>query len=144
MANRSCGLPRGPVEDKDGGRTMPRQDTAQRRAERRRQQRRQDQARQRQHQRPQPWFIIGGALVLLLVLAGGGVYFAFSQSNNGKDLRPGAAIDGVPCQAEMLQYHIHADLTLYRNGRPVVLPANLGIPINPRITQNGQNYCLYW
>jgi hypothetical protein len=52
MANQSCGLPCGPVADKDGGRTMPRQDTARRRAERPRQQRRQDQAPQRQRQTP--------------------------------------------------------------------------------------------
>jgi hypothetical protein len=44
----------------------------------------------------------------------------------------------------MLQYHIHANLTLYRNGQRVVVPAGVGIPYSPAINVNGQNGCLYW
>ena len=42
----------------------------------------------------------------------------------------------------MLNYHIHAHLTLYENGRAVPLPAQIGIPYSQAIS--GQHYCLYW
>ena len=42
----------------------------------------------------------------------------------------------------MLNYHIHAHLTLYKNGKPVPLPADVGIPYSQAI--GGQHYCLYW
>lgn len=59
--------------------------------------------------------------------------------------RPGAAIGGVQCGSmEMLQHHTHTALTLYLNGHPVLLPANIGIPVNPAINRNGQPTCLYW
>jgi hypothetical protein len=44
----------------------------------------------------------------------------------------------------MLGYHIHAALTLYENGRRVLLPANIGIPVSRAINRNGQPTCLYW
>jgi hypothetical protein len=56
--------------------------------------------------------------------------------------QPGAPIDGVACGAEMLNYHIHAHLTLYKDGKPVPLPAAVGIPYSRAI--GGQHYCLYW
>jgi hypothetical protein len=36
-------------------------------------------------------------------------------------------IDGIPCTAEMLQVHFHAHLALLNDGRPVSLPAGIGI-----------------
>jgi len=96
--------------------------------------------------------------VALLLALGGGGFLAFahgtsaSRSNsagatNGNpanlpslpNLAPGAAVDGISCEAENVTYHIHVALTLYRNGRPLVLPAGIGHAI-----VGGQNGCLYW
>jgi hypothetical protein len=115
---------------------MPVRDPAQIEQERRRQQRRQQLARQQRRQSTRRWPIIGGVLLLLL-LVGGGAYYAFARSS-----QPGASIDGISCQAEMLNYHIHAHLTLYKDGKPVPLPPQVGIPYSLAIS--GQHYCLYW
>jgi len=53
--------------------------------------------------------------------------------------RPGANVDGISCQAEMLNYHIHVALMLYQNGRQVTLPTGIGHAV-----LNQQNTCLYW
>ena len=42
----------------------------------------------------------------------------------------------------MLKYHIHAHLTLYKDGKRVPLPADVGIPYSQAI--GGRHYCLYW
>jgi hypothetical protein len=110
-------------------------DPAQSEQERRRQQRRQQLARQQRRQSTRRWSIIGGVLLLLL-LGGGGAYFSFARGS-----QPGAAIDGISCQSEMLNYHIHAHLTLYKNGKPVPVPSQVGIPYSQAIS--GGN-CLYW
>jgi hypothetical protein len=115
---------------------MPVRDQAQTEQERRRQQRRQQLARQQRRQSTRRWSIIGGVLLLLL-LGGGGAYFSFARGS-----QPGASIDGISCQSEMLNYHIHAHLTLYKNGKPVPVPAEVGIPFSQAI--GGQHYCLYW
>jgi hypothetical protein len=44
----------------------------------------------------------------------------------------------------MLNYHIHAHLTLYKNGRAVPVPAYVGIPYSSAINAAGQHTCLYW
>jgi hypothetical protein len=111
-------------------------DPAQSEQERRRQQRRQQLARQQRRQSTRRWSIIGGVLLLLL-LGGGGAYFSFARGS-----QPGASIDGISCQSEMLNYHIHAHLALYKDGQPVPLPAQIGIPYSQAI--GGQHYCLYW
>jgi len=92
--------------------------------------------------------LIGGAVVLLVLLAGG--VFAFAHASAGGAARPvaalapGATIDGVGCQGnESIVYHIHAHLSIYHNGAPVVLPGNVGIPVNPAIP-TPQHYCFYW
>jgi hypothetical protein len=47
------------------------------------------------------------------------------------------AIDGVRCdQAEQVAYHVHVHLDIIDAGRPVTIPAQVGIP------SGGQ--CLYW
>src|SRR5437868_2753692 len=119
---------------------MPVRVQAQTEQERRRQQRRQQLARQQRRQSTRRWSIIGSVAVLLVLLGGGGAYFAFAHSNSGS--QPGRAIDGISCQSEMLNYHIHAHLTLYKDGKPVPLPADVGIPFSQAI--GGQHYCLYW
>src|SRR5438874_1571378 len=122
---------------------MPVRDTAQSRQERRRQQRRQQLARQHRRQSARRWYVIGGVLLLLLIGGGGaGAFFAVAHSNSGS--QPGRAIDGITCQSEMLNYHIHAHLTLYKNGRAVPVPANVGIPYDSAINVGGQHICYYW
>ena len=47
------------------------------------------------------------------------------------------AIDGIPCQShEVLDYHVHAHLTIYVNGKNFPLPTNLGIA--------SDQSCFYW
>ena len=42
--------------------------------------------------------------------------------------QPGASVDGISCDAgEQLLFHIHARLTIFVNGRPVRVPAGVGI-----------------
>jgi hypothetical protein len=123
---------------------MPVRDQAQSEQERRRQQRqqrRQQLVRQRRRQATRRWSIIGGVLLLLLIGGGAGAYVAFNHSHTAAG-QPGAPIDGISCQSEMLNYHIHAHLTLYKGGKPVPLPAEVGIPFSQAI--GGQHYCLYW
>jgi hypothetical protein len=90
---------------------------------------------------------MGGGLVALLLVFGAGAYYVSARSSapatTATPVQPGANIDSVSCQAEMLAYHIHAALIMYDNGQRVTLPADVGIPINAAINQNGQNYCLY-
>jgi hypothetical protein len=45
-------------------------------------------------------------------------------------------IDAIPCQIETLVHHQHAHLTLLVSGRPVTIPAGIGV--------NLQHDCLYW
>jgi hypothetical protein len=118
---------------------MPVRDQAQSAQERRRQQRRQQLARQQRRQATRRWYIIGGVLLLLL-LGGGGAYFSFARGSQA-----GASIDGIPCGgSEMLNYHIHAHLTLYKDGRPVPVPAQVGIPYSTAINAGGQHSCFFW
>jgi hypothetical protein len=123
---------------------MPVRDQAQSRQERRRQQRRQQLARQQRRHSTRRWSIIGGVVVLLLLIGGGGAgaYFAFAPRTGAPS--PGGAIDGIACQSEMLTYHIHAHLTLYKNGKPVPVPAYVGIPYSSAIHVGGQNTCLFY
>ena len=40
----------------------------------------------------------------------------------------------VPEKAEFLQYHVHAHLDVFVNGRPVLVPAGIGIDLdNPAV-----------
>ncbi len=50
----------------------------------------------------------------------------------------GAAIDGIPCQAEMVRIHVHSHLALYVNGKQIQVPGAIGIVPTP------QGGCLYW
>jgi hypothetical protein len=45
-------------------------------------------------------------------------------------------IDGIRCQPEHLESHYHAHLALLRDGKPVKVPALIGIDL--------QAQCLYW
>src|SRR5690348_4067590 len=40
----------------------------------------------------------------------------------------GQTVDGIPCQEEMLQYHVHAHLAIFASGQPRTVPAQVGIP----------------
>lgn len=47
----------------------------------------------------------------------------------------GQPVDGIPCETtEKLTYHVHAHLMIVAEGRPVVVPASIGIP----------GSCIYW
>jgi hypothetical protein len=106
--------------------------------------------RPRQVTRPQTapprWRIIG-ALVVALALIGGGGYYTFAPKHSGavahKDRgpQPGAAIDGLHCgPMEGRAEHIHAHVALFWNGKPVTIPALVGIPYNQNVAGN---YCYY-
>ena len=50
----------------------------------------------------------------------------------------GQPIDGIPCQPEMVQIHVHSHLALFVDGKQVQIPGFIGMAPN---TQGG---CLYW
>lgn len=50
----------------------------------------------------------------------------------------GAPVDGIPCQAEMVQVHVHSHLAIFENGKQVQVPAFIGMAPTP------QGGCLYW
>src|SRR2546421_8052904 len=114
---------------------MPVRDQAQTQQERRRQQRqqrRQQVVRQQRRQATRRWYIVGSVVLLLVLLGGGGAYFAFAHSNSGS--QPGRDIDGISCGgAWIVQYHIHAPLTLYDNGHALPVPAYGGTPYSAAI-----------
>jgi hypothetical protein len=57
-------------------------------------------------------------------------------SSTSQALSP-LALDNIDCNStEQLTYHVHAHLSLYINGRPVTVPAYIGIDNN--------NQCFYW
>jgi hypothetical protein len=101
-----------------------------------RQQRRQ-QAR-RQAGKPQPkrlgWSLIGGAVIVIAAFAllAGQVIGKGGGSSNASSQLP--AIDGIKCgPTEMTSYHVHSHLTLLNKGRPITIPAQIGI-----------GGCFYW
>jgi hypothetical protein len=57
-----------------------------------------------------------------------------SAANTGGSLAP--RVDAIPCTAEALQVHYHAHIWLLRDGRPVTVPAGIGI--------NPEAGCLYY
>jgi hypothetical protein len=58
----------------------------------------------------------------------------------------GQPVDGIQCTPEMVQYHIHAHLTLLVDGQNIAIPAGIGIT-PPRVEQQGfvvNGTCFYW
>ncbi len=49
---------------------------------------------------------------------------------------PGSPIDGIRCEAEMVQIHFHAHLSLIQDGAEVPVPGGIGISHTAQ--------CLYW
>lgn len=99
------------------------------------------------------WSLIAPIVVVLLAILAF-VYFAIvHQPGSSNAVRPTpvpiavasqktsstAPVDAIPCTNEMLIYHIHAHLDIEYLGRPVTIPANVGIRI-----ASATNYCLYW
>lgn len=50
----------------------------------------------------------------------------------------GAPVDGIPCEAEMVQVHLHSHLALFVNGKQVQIPGFIGMTPTPT------GGCLYW
>lgn len=50
----------------------------------------------------------------------------------------GQPVDGIPCQAEMVQVHVHSHLAIFVKGKQVQVPAFIGMAPTP------QGGCLYW
>jgi len=84
------------------------------------------------------WIV--GAIAVVLALGAGGGYYVFAQRDSAPV--PGTAIDGIACGAmEGRAEHIHSHLALYWNGKPVIVSALVGIPVNQDIANT---YCFYW
>jgi hypothetical protein len=87
-----------------------------------------------------PYWLGGTAAVLAAAIAA----IAFTANSGANHSAPtptpspppGAPIDGIRCEAEMVQTHFHAHLALLQDGNQVPLPAGIGI------SQEAQ--CLYW
>ena len=102
---------------------------------------------EQERKRKQRQFLIGGiALAAVLILTLGGGLFAYHHINSGAKTPQATAsdlaVDGVQCLGnESLAYHIHQHLTLYQDGKPVTLPAYIGIPAGGNIPGGT---CFYW
>ncbi len=81
--------------------------------------------------------IITAIISVLVVAALGATIYFLSQRSATSDNPNYPAVDGIACQStEQLAYHIHAHLTMYVNGQPFALPANVGIA--------SDQSCYYW
>src|SRR5215472_2612772 len=119
-----------------------------RRRDRREEQRRQEEARLQASKRTQTVLV---SVIAVVVIVGAIIgIFAFVNSHNGtaQGQNTTAAstsvnsaayptIDGISCdQQEQLAYHIHVHISIYMNGSPVQIPANIGIA--------SDQSCYYW
>jgi hypothetical protein len=91
--------------------------------------------------------VLGGSLTAYFVYnaqhtaraAGPTPFTPFTEAIFDSDFQP---VDNVYCdQLEQSVEHIHAHLSIYIDGSPVTLPANIGIPANQ---QSQQATCFYW
>jgi hypothetical protein len=138
---------------KSSTRTPARQSKQERRRDRREEQRKLEAARLQAAKRNRIIITSIIAVVIIAAAISGIFYFvngrnstaqgqtaSTSTTNNSSTAVNSAAyptIDGVSCdKEEQLAYHIHAHLSLYMNGSPVQLPANIGIA--------SDQSCIYW
>src|SRR3954451_23322185 len=94
--------------------------------------------------------VIAGIILLLAVVGGLAALALRGGSTNGDSPTPiptastasspslAPRIDGIPCVQEMLNYHVHSPLSINAAGKPVTVPANVGIKIGNSFS------CLYW
>src|SRR6266516_2174124 len=89
--------------------------------------------KQRQRARLILWSTISASLLLLAFMG-----FSFLQIQRIIGINAlYQAINGVTCDSmEQNNYHIHAHLTIYINGKHVTIPENIGIPPD--------HSCFYW
>ncbi len=109
-------------------------------------QRAQVRAEQDRRQRRRLILIGGAVLAAVLILTLSGILFGYHRIHRSLQSQQAAAadlpVDGVQCLgSEALAYHIHVHLTLYQDGKPVPLPAYIGIPAAPNIPGGS---CFYW
>jgi hypothetical protein len=138
---------------------MSNQQTKQEKRRERREERRLQRESQLRAERRRRYLIFGGVAVAVVVVlaisivfllphaataSGTGTQAATSSANaqstptssTSQALSP-LALDNIDCNSnEQLTYHVHAHLSLYINGRPVTVPAYIGIDNN--------NQCFYW
>lgn len=77
-----------------------------------------------------------GIIVLGVLLVVGLVYFVIAQGQTPANAAY-PATDGISCDRnEHADFHIHAHVTLYMNGKIAPVPANIGIA--------SDQSCLYW
>lgn len=93
------------------------------------------------------WLLAASAVVVAAIVAVA-IAFAVSRHSTSAGSIPttkpaasppfesGQKIDGIPCTAEMLTYHVHAHLTILDAGKQIIIPANTGISY--------AHECLYW
>ncbi len=102
---------------------------------RREEQRRREQERLRARRNRR--LLAGGVLVLFIALLAGGVYLFTHAQAQGSTVVDSAypPVDGVSCDAaEQVAVHYHAHVSIYINGKAVLLPTNTGIAPD----------CFYW
>jgi hypothetical protein len=100
---------------------------------------------ERQRRRNRSLLMAGAILAVVVILTLGGV-LAYNHIHSTSQTQNVAAadlpVDGVQCLgSESLAYHIHAHLSLYQDGKPVTLPAYIGIPVASNIPGGS---CFYW
>ena len=131
---------------------MNRQLTKQERRRERREEQRHLRMAQLRAERRKRIIIVSSLVAAVVIVILVGVSFYLSRAN-ATTARPQAAsspvststsatlsplaLGNIDCNSsEQLTYHVHAHLSLYINGRPVAIPANVGI--------DDSNECYYW
>lgn len=129
------------VKERSGQQSAQQGQRPQSRQERRRQERRREKAAALQPKPRRRWWIVSGIVAVLAIVAGGG-YFAFAQHNQPSSMQAGSPVDGIQCGSmEGQAEHIHTHVAFFWNGKPVTIPAYIGIPFSQDVAGN---YCYYW
>jgi hypothetical protein len=117
---------------------LTRQQTRQaQRRERKEELRRRELARQAARRRTIFFVSIAACAVIIagIIIGINLIHPSTTPSSSDNSLHPN--VDNISCNpGEQLVYHVHAHLTIYKDGQPVSLAQNIGIP--------SDNTCIYW
>jgi hypothetical protein len=138
--------PGGSTTKRDQRRDSRRQQLQQRQLARQR-----ERQRQIRNQRIRLGSIVGGAVLLVALIAVLIVTHQGPSASNNTGLKPatGQVVDSMECTTgEQLVFHIHAYLEIYVNGEPVTVPPGVGIVSPPgsgisALGSSGALQCFY-
>ncbi len=115
---------------------MSKQSTRQRTRQERRREEQLRRVEERRRAARRKRITIAGIIAAGVLLVAGLVYLVFAQGQTPANAAY-PPIDGVSCDSgEHSDFHIHAHMSIYINGKPAPIPAQIGIA--------SDSSCLYW